>query len=121
VGFSTAYIAIDAGIGALILFGGVQLTMFAGAVLAGEAMAARRWIGAALAMAGLAWLVWPAGAVVLPLPAVLAMLARRWAGGSIRSWGGARPTRWRRRRRISCWPRRSAPPCCWPGRGRGRS
>jgi drug/metabolite transporter (DMT)-like permease len=37
VGFSTAYIAIDAGIGALILFGGVQLTMFAGAVLAGEA------------------------------------------------------------------------------------
>jgi drug/metabolite transporter (DMT)-like permease len=40
VGFSTAYIAIDAGIGALILFGGVQLTMFAGALLAGEAMAA---------------------------------------------------------------------------------
>jgi uncharacterized membrane protein len=30
VGFSVAYIAIDAGIGALILFGGVQLTMFAG-------------------------------------------------------------------------------------------
>jgi hypothetical protein len=46
VGFSLAYLAIDAGIGALILFGGVQLTMFAGALLAGEAMAARRWIGA---------------------------------------------------------------------------
>jgi drug/metabolite transporter (DMT)-like permease len=81
VGFSTAYIAIDAGIGALILFGGVQLTMFAGAVLSGEAMAPRRWIGAALAMAGLAWLVWPAGAVVLPLPPVLAML------GAALGWG----------------------------------
>lgn len=81
VGFSTAYIAIDAGIGALILFGGVQLTMFAGAVLSGEAMAPRRWIGAALAMGGLAWLVWPAGAVVLPLPAVLAML------GAALGWG----------------------------------
>jgi drug/metabolite transporter (DMT)-like permease len=81
VGFSIAYIAIDAGIGALILFGGVQLTMFAGAVLGGESMAARRWIGAALAMAGLAWLVWPAGAVVLPLPAVLAML------GAALGWG----------------------------------
>lgn len=75
VGFSAAYLAIDAGIGALILFGGVQLTMFAGAVLAGEAMAARRWIGAGMAMAGLAWLVWPAGAVALPVPATLAMLA----------------------------------------------
>jgi drug/metabolite transporter (DMT)-like permease len=38
-GSRPAYLAIDAGIGALILFGGVQLTMFAGAVLAGEAMA----------------------------------------------------------------------------------
>jgi drug/metabolite transporter (DMT)-like permease len=81
VGFSVAYIAIDAGIGALILFGGVQLTMFAGAVLSGEAMAPRRWIGATLAMAGLAWLVWPAGAVVLPLPPVLAML------GAALGWG----------------------------------
>lgn len=74
IGFSVAYVSIDAGIGALILFGGVQVTMFAGAVLAREALPARRWAGAALALSGLAWLVWPAGAVALPPGATAAML-----------------------------------------------
>ena len=50
-GFSLAYGALDAGAGALILFGMVQITMFAGAVLGREAMPARRWVGAALAFA----------------------------------------------------------------------
>lgn len=59
--FSTAYNALDAGLGALILFGVVQITMFAGGLLAREVMPARRWIGAGMAMAGLAWLLWPAG------------------------------------------------------------
>ncbi|MFW5641741.1 MAG: DMT family transporter, partial [Roseicyclus sp.] len=75
VGFSVAYVSLDAGIGALILFGGVQVTMFAGAVLGGERLPARRWVGAGLALAGLAWLVWPAGAVALPPVATAAMLA----------------------------------------------
>ncbi|MEL7256046.1 MAG: DMT family transporter [Pseudomonadota bacterium] len=57
--FSTAYDALDAGLGALILFGVVQITMFAGGLWAGEGMPLRRWIGAAMAMAGLAWLLWP--------------------------------------------------------------
>ena len=42
VGFSWAYRTLDAGVGALILFGGVQVTMFAGALLAAEAVRARR-------------------------------------------------------------------------------
>lgn len=58
-GFSLAYRALDAGLGALILFGVVQITMFAGGLLAREAMPARRWIGAAMAFGGLAWLLWP--------------------------------------------------------------
>jgi len=60
-GFSAAYDVLDAGLGALILFGVVQITMFAGGILAREAMPARRWIGAGLAFAGLAWLLWPGG------------------------------------------------------------
>jgi drug/metabolite transporter (DMT)-like permease len=91
LGFSFAYLAIDAGIGALILFGGVQLTMFAGAVLAGEAMPSRRWIGAGLAMAGLAWLVWPTGAVALPPLATVAMLAAA-LGWGVYSLVGRRAT-----------------------------
>ncbi len=58
-GFSLAYTALDAGLGALILFGMVQITMFAAALATQEPLPARRWIGAALALAGLAWLMWP--------------------------------------------------------------
>lgn len=74
VGFSMAYVQMDAGLGALILFGGVQVTMFAGTILGGERPPARRWIGASLALAGLAWLSWPSGPAALPLVAVIAML-----------------------------------------------
>jgi len=58
-GFSAAYDVLDAGIGALILFGVVQITMFAGSLIAREAVPPRRWIGAALAFSGLIWLLWP--------------------------------------------------------------
>lgn len=67
-GFSVAYTGMDAGLGALVLFGMVQITMFAGSLLAGEAMPARRWLGAGLAFVGLGWLLWPgAAAAVSPL------------------------------------------------------
>lgn len=69
-GFSFAYIALDAGLGALILFGMVQITMFAGALFGGERPPAQRWFGALLAFGGLAWLLWPgAGVDVSPLHA----------------------------------------------------
>jgi drug/metabolite transporter (DMT)-like permease len=67
LGFSIAYVQLDAGLGALILFGCVQITMFAGAILGGETVPPARWLGAGLAMAGLGWLVWPAGEVTVPL------------------------------------------------------
>jgi len=66
-GFSYAYEALDAGLGALVLFGMVQITMFAGGLRAGEPMPTRRWIGAGLAMAGLVWLLWPGGALEVSL------------------------------------------------------
>lgn len=62
LGFSFAYVTLPAGVGALILFGGVQITMFAGALILRETVPARRWAGAALAFGGLVWLLWPAGA-----------------------------------------------------------
>ncbi len=75
VAFSVAYVALDAGVGALILFGGVQVTMFAGALVAGEKVPGLRWVGAGLAFAGLAWLLWPAGSVQLSLLHGLLMVA----------------------------------------------
>ena len=65
LGFSFAYQTLPAGLGALILFGGVQVTMFAGALMTGERPPLMRWIGAAIAFGGLIWLLWP-GAVGAP-------------------------------------------------------
>ncbi len=72
-GFSAAYTALDAGLGALILFGVVQITMFAGGLIAGEATPPRRWIGAGLALAGLAWLLWPGTGPQISVPHGLSM------------------------------------------------
>lgn len=73
-GFSAAYVALDAGLGALILFGTVQVTMFAGSLAGGERPPALRWIGAGLAFGGLAWLLWPSGAGSVSLLHGAAML-----------------------------------------------
>jgi len=75
IGFSLAYRGIDAGTGALILFGGVQVTMVAGAALTGEPVPPRRWAGGALAFVGLAWLVRPGTTAPDALSAGLMALA----------------------------------------------
>jgi drug/metabolite transporter (DMT)-like permease len=57
--FSFAYVSLDAGVGALILFASVQATMIVGGFWIGERPHARQWIGLSLAMGGLAWLALP--------------------------------------------------------------
>jgi len=84
-GFSFAYRGLDAGTGALILFGAVQVTMFAGAVLAREAVPARRWAGA---LAGLSLMALP-GASAPPLAPVL-LMAGAGLGWGIYSLAGRR-------------------------------
>ena len=71
LGFSFAYVTLQTGVGALILFGGVQVTMFAGAVLGREAVPLRRWLGAGLSFAGLMYLMWPVGGAALMAAAAL--------------------------------------------------
>ena len=73
LGFSFAYVSLDAGLGALVLFGGVQITMFVGALLGGEPAPIRRWVGMVFAMAGLAVLTFPSGPVTLPVGALMLM------------------------------------------------
>lgn len=75
LGFSFAYLTLDAGIGALLLFGGVQITMFAGSLALGERIPPHRWAGAGLAFAGLALLLWPAGAGAPSVVGAALMLA----------------------------------------------
>jgi len=61
LGFSLAYVTLDAGVGALILFGVVQITMFASAVMAGDRIPVLRYVGCGVAFFGLAALLWPVG------------------------------------------------------------
>ena len=57
--FAFAYARIDAGSGALVLFGGVQLTMLTWSVVSGERSGALEWIGLASPAAGLVVLTHP--------------------------------------------------------------
>lgn len=87
VGFSFAYRSLDAGVGALILFGCVQVTMFGGSLLGGERPAVLRWVGMVLGLTGLAFLVLPVGGVRIdPFGAVL--MAAAGIGWGIYSLSG---------------------------------
>ena len=57
--FSFAYLRIGAGVGALLLFGAVQVTMIAWGLWKGERPGALVWLGFATALAGLAGLTLP--------------------------------------------------------------
>jgi drug/metabolite transporter (DMT)-like permease len=73
--FSFAYVTLPAGTGALILFGAVQLTMFSAGLRAGERFGASGWIGLALAVAGLIFLVLPGVAAPSAVGTVLMAIA----------------------------------------------
>ncbi len=75
LGFSFAYVSLPAGVGALLLFGGVQVTMFAGAILLREEVPLQRWLGAGLAFSGLVWLLWPGAGASLSLAGGVLMAA----------------------------------------------
>jgi drug/metabolite transporter (DMT)-like permease len=78
--FSFAYLSLSAGTGALILFGCVQLTMFAAGLRAGERFGPRAWGGFVAALAGLVYLVSP-GLAAPPLLGALLMAAAGVAWG----------------------------------------
>lgn len=52
--FSLAYLHMSAGVGALVLFGSVQVTMIGWSVIRGARLSSFEWIGIALALVGLA-------------------------------------------------------------------
>ncbi|MEO1306974.1 MAG: DMT family transporter, partial [Pseudomonadota bacterium] len=85
--FSLSYVVLEAGVGALILFGGVQVTMFAAAVIAREPVPLWRWVGSALALCGLAWILWPSGASAPPLFWSGLMAAAAFGWGIYSLWG----------------------------------
>ena len=57
--FSFAYVSMDTGAGALILFGAVQLTMIAMSLIRGHRLFWVEWVGVLLAFGGFVYLVLP--------------------------------------------------------------
>ncbi len=83
--FSFAYLTLPAGTGALILFGAVQLTMFSVGLRSGESFGFVAWLGLALAIAGLVYLVSP-GVAAPPFfgAALMAIAGIAWGVYSLR-------------------------------------
>ena len=90
--FSFAYATLSAGTGALILFGTVQLTMLTAGLWAGESFRLVAWVGFALAVGGLVYLLSPG--ITAPAPAgatLMAVAGVSWGGYSLRGRGVANP------------------------------
>lgn len=93
IGFSLAYRTLDAGVGALILFGAVQMSMFLYAAMTVHRPSARQVAGAVVAFAGLVWILWPgAGWRADPVGAALMIAAgASWGAYTLAGRGEADP------------------------------
>lgn len=93
IGFSWAYLSLGAGLGALILFGVLQVAMFGWALVEGQKIAGLRWAGAGIAIAGLTVLLWPTGTAQVPLTGAIAMAVAglAWAAYTLLGRGGGDP------------------------------
>lgn len=78
--FSFAYNELNAGTGALLLFGSVQVTMIIGAMVRGERPRAREWLALIIAASGLVVLVAP-GLAAPPLGSAALMACAGCAWG----------------------------------------
>lgn len=91
--FSFAYVNLEAGTGALLLFGAVQLTMIGHGCWRGERLRVAQWFGLALGMAGLAALLLPGTSASPPVQSSLLMLTAgvAWGVYSLRGAGQNKP------------------------------
>jgi drug/metabolite transporter (DMT)-like permease len=90
--FSLAYVSLSMGMGALILFGSVQVTMMGAALKSGEKLGAAQWLGSTAAIGGLVYLVLPGISAPSPLGALLMCISGiAWGVYSVRGKGVPAP------------------------------
>lgn len=91
-GFSWAYVQLDAGAGALLLFAAVQLSMIAWGILKGERLLPLQTLGSALALAGLVGLLLPGSSAPAPAAALLMIISGvAWGAYSLLGRGTSDP------------------------------
>ena len=92
--FSIAYVALDTGTGALILFSAVQLTMISWGIYKKEQLSALQWLAFIVAVAGFVYLMLPSAAVPSPnAAALMALSGAAWSVYSIRGKSCLSPLR----------------------------
>jgi drug/metabolite transporter (DMT)-like permease len=92
VAFSFAYLTLDVGTGALILFGSVQATMIVAGFIEGHRPQALEWIGMICASCGLIYLVSPGLSAPAPFGSMLMAAAGiAWGIYSLRGRGSGDP------------------------------
>ncbi|WP_420408340.1 DMT family transporter [Hoeflea sp.] len=90
--FSFAYVALETGLGALILFACVQATMIGWSLKEGDRPSAPEWLGLVTAFGAFVWLVSPGLAAPDPLAAgTMALSGIAWGIYSLRGRGSADP------------------------------
>jgi drug/metabolite transporter (DMT)-like permease len=101
--FSFAYKRLDAGSGALILIGAVQLTMFSVAFWEGERFSISQWTGLTVALLGFIYLVLPGARAPDPFGAVLmAISGGAWGCFSLLARGAPEPVETNAANLIGC-------------------
>lgn len=80
IGFSYAYVSLETGTGALILFASVQITIIAVGIFSGNKLFAIEWLGVIIAFFGFTYLVLP-GVSAPPLLSFILMSASGVAWG----------------------------------------
>ena len=87
--FSYAYVSLDAGTGALILFATVQIVMIGWGIRQGERLSTIQWLGTGIACLGLVFLLRP-GATASPDPLGALMMGMAGVGWAMYSLLGRR-------------------------------
>lgn len=95
VGFSLAYLTLETGAGALILFGGVQISIFAVTLWRGSKVGGASLFGASLAFGGLCYLLWPGSGQAPDFTGSVLMLAAAigWGMYTLEGRGSQNPLR----------------------------
>lgn len=92
--FSFAYLSLDTGVGALVLFGTVQITMIAASVYKGSRLGLLEILGLLCACSGLVYLLYPELSTPSVKGFVLMMIAGvAWGAYTINGQGSTQPLR----------------------------
>lgn len=93
ISLSIAYVQLDTGVGALILFSAVQLTMIGWGIYKKEQLTALQWLAFIIAIAGFVYLMGPSSVPSLFAAALMAVSGIAWGIYSIRGKACISPLR----------------------------